>query len=80
MTARSCSSWLCVAVFAATLGLVRSARAATLQEQVDYGGTGAVMNLYVPDAIEASPAIVVSLHCCGGSAQNAAVEMVEIVR
>src|SRR5687768_2136847 len=48
------------------------AGAATLQTNVSYGGSGAVMNLYVPDDVDQYPAIVVSLHYCGGAATNAA--------
>jgi poly(hydroxyalkanoate) depolymerase family esterase len=48
------------------------ASAATLQTNIDYGGNGAVMNLYVPDVVDEYPAIVVSLHYCNGAATNAA--------
>jgi acetylxylan esterase len=53
------------------LAVARPAFGAELQEEVDYGGSGAIMNLYVPDAVDAVPAIVVSLHYCTGSARNA---------
>jgi poly(hydroxyalkanoate) depolymerase family esterase len=43
-----------------------------LQSNVNYGASGAVMNVYVPDKVKKSPGIVVALHYCGGSAQNAA--------
>jgi acetylxylan esterase len=43
-----------------------------LQENVTYGGTGTLMNLYVPDAVDASPGVVVSLHECSGSGAVAA--------
>lgn len=44
--------------------------AASWQTRVNYGGTMA-MDLYVPDNVDASPGIVVSLHYCSGSAANA---------
>jgi acetylxylan esterase len=37
---------------------------------VNYGGSTA-MDLYVPSTVTASPAVVVSLHYCGGTAANA---------
>jgi poly(hydroxyalkanoate) depolymerase family esterase len=54
------------------LGLLAAgpARAATWKTNVNYGATTA-MDLYVPDRPATSPAIVVSLHYCGGNAGNA---------
>ena len=54
---------------AVCLGLlvVGPARAATWKTNVNYGATTA-MDLYVPDRPATSPAIVVSLHYCGGNA------------
>jgi poly(hydroxyalkanoate) depolymerase family esterase len=48
-----------------------SARAASWKTSVNYGTSGIAMDLYVPDGITGSPAIVVSLHYCGGTASNA---------
>lgn len=49
------------------------AQAATLEMGVDYGNPGgSVMNLYVPDDVSSSPAIVVTLTFCNGSAADAA--------
>lgn len=45
--------------------------AATWKTNVNYGGSGTTMDLYVPDAVDASPGIVVALHYCGGSAAAA---------
>ena len=46
-----------------------SARAATWQTNVNYGGSGnPSMDLYVPDRPKASPGIVVALHYCSGNA------------
>jgi len=59
-------------IAAICLGLlvVRPARAATWRTNVNYGAT-TPMDLYVPDGVVASPAVVVSLHYCGGNAGNA---------
>lgn len=46
------------------------ASAATWQNRVSYGGS-TVMDLYVPDKVDASPGVVVSLHYCGGNSGNA---------
>ena len=45
--------------------------AATWKTNVNYGGSGTTMDLYVPDQVDASPGVVVALHYCGGSAANA---------
>ncbi len=46
--------------------------AASWETNVNYGGNGSpTMDLYVPDSVDDSPGIVVALHYCGGSAQNA---------
>src|SRR5688572_1410983 len=71
MTRFAPSLLLVVSFCAATLG-AGSAAAATLQTNVQYGGSGAVMNVFVPDAADEFPAIVVSLHYCNGAATNAA--------
>jgi acetylxylan esterase len=71
MTRFAPSLLLVVSFSAATLG-AGSAAAATLQTNVQYGGSGAVMNVFVPDAADEFPAIVVSLHYCNGAATNAA--------
>ena len=57
---------------AVCLGLlvVGPARAATWRTNVNYGAS-TPMDLYVPDGVGASPAVVVSLHYCGGNAGNA---------
>ena len=57
---------------AVCLGLlvVGPARAATWKTNVNYGATTA-MDLYVPDRPATSPAIVISLHYCGGNAGGA---------
>jgi poly(hydroxyalkanoate) depolymerase family esterase len=57
---------------AIVLGTLASApaRAASWKTNVNYGATTA-MDLYVPDGVGASPAVVVSLHYCGGTAANA---------
>jgi acetylxylan esterase len=47
------------------------ARAASWKTGVNYGTSGIAMDLYVPDGVGSSPAIVVSLHYCGGTAANA---------
>jgi poly(hydroxyalkanoate) depolymerase family esterase len=47
--------------------LVGPARAASWRTNVNYGAS-TPMDLYVPDRPAASPAIVVSLHYCGGNA------------
>ena len=59
-------------IAAVCLGLlvVGTARAATWRTNVNYGAT-TPMDLYVPDGVVASPAVVVSLHYCGGNAGNA---------
>ena len=44
--------------------------AATWKTNVNYGAT-TPMDLYVPDGVTGSPAVVVSLHFCGGNAGNA---------
>jgi poly(hydroxyalkanoate) depolymerase family esterase len=57
---------------AIVLGVLASApaRAASWKTNVNYGAT-TPMDLYVPDGVGASPAVVVSLHYCGGTAANA---------
>lgn len=55
----------CVALLGASPAL-----AAQWQNKVSYGGT-TTMDLYVPDAPDASPGVVVSLHYCGGNSGNA---------
>jgi acetylxylan esterase len=40
------------------------------QNKVNYGGS-TVMDLYVPDKVDASPGVVVSLHYCSGTSSNA---------
>ena len=57
---------------AIVLGMLVSApaRAASWKTNVNYGAT-TPMDLYVPDGVGASPAVVVSLHYCGGTAANA---------
>jgi poly(hydroxyalkanoate) depolymerase family esterase len=45
--------------------------AASWQSNVDYGGGTTPMSLYVPDAPQDSPPVVVSLHFCSGNAGNA---------
>ena len=59
-------------IAAVCLGLlvVGPARAATWRTNVNYGATTA-MDLYVPDGVGASPAVVVVLHYCGGNAGGA---------
>ena len=59
-----------LAVISLGLLVVGPARAATWKTNVNYGAT-TPMDLYVPDGVGASPAVVVSLHYCGGSAANA---------
>ena len=44
--------------------------AADWQARVNYGGN-TVMDLYVPDTVDASPGIVVSLHYCSGNSSSA---------
>ncbi|WP_437747598.1 PHB depolymerase family esterase [Sorangium sp. So ce1504] len=44
--------------------------AASWQTRVNYGGN-TPMDLYVPDKVDASPGVVVSLHYCSGNAGNA---------
>ena len=61
----------CLCLLSALLA-TRGGRAASLQSNVNYGASGAVMNVYVPDKVKKSPGIVVALHYCGGSAPNAA--------
>lgn len=43
--------------------------AASWQEGVNYGG-GTNMNLYVPDAVDAAPGVVVALHSCGNQYES----------
>jgi acetylxylan esterase len=69
---RFAPSLLLVVSFSAAMLGAGSAAAATLQTNVQYGGSGAVMNVFVPDAADEFPAIVVSLHYCNGAATNAA--------
>jgi acetylxylan esterase len=69
---RFAPSLLLVVSFSAATLAAGSAAAATLQTNVQYGGSGAVMNVFVPDAADEFPAIVVSLHYCNGAATNAA--------
>jgi len=57
------------AIVLATLASA-SARAATWKTNVNYGAS-TPMDLYVPDGVVASPAVVISLHFCGGTAANA---------
>ena len=60
-----------VAASLATVVLAASPSfAASWQTGVNYGGTTA-MDLYVPDSVDESPGIVVSLHYCSGRAANA---------
>ncbi len=47
------------------------AQAANWQNGVDYGGGSPSMDLYVPDSVDESPGMIVALHFCGGSSQNA---------
>jgi poly(hydroxyalkanoate) depolymerase family esterase len=54
------------------LAAPRSAAAASLQTNVSYGSNGAVMNVFVPDAVDDFPAVLVSLHYCNGQATDAA--------
>jgi poly(hydroxyalkanoate) depolymerase family esterase len=56
---------------AGLLTLASPARAASWKTGVNYGTSGIAMDLYVPDGVGASPAVVVSLHYCGGTAANA---------
>ena len=44
--------------------------AAQWQERVNYGAN-TIMDLYIPDRVDDSPGIVVSLHYCSGNAGNA---------
>jgi len=55
---------------ATVLAATSPALAASWKTNVNYGASTA-MDLYVPDRVAASPAIVVSLHYCGGTAANA---------
>src|SRR5207247_1058034 len=59
-----------LSVLAATLLASSPARAASWRTGVSYGASTA-MDLYVPDGVTGSPAIVVSLHYCGGNGGNA---------
>lgn len=52
---------------ATTLLAVSPSFAAQWQNNVSYGGSGPTMDLYVPDAVDASPGIVVALHYCSGN-------------
>ena len=56
---------------AATLLLAPSpSRAAAWKTNVSYGAN-TIMDLYVPDNVAASPAVVVALHDCSGNAGSA---------
>ncbi|RYZ05639.1 MAG: hypothetical protein EOO73_19300 [Myxococcales bacterium] len=56
---------------AALFGFVSPpARAAQWQTKVSYGGS-TTMDLYVPDMVDPSPGVVVSLHYCGGNSGSA---------
>ena len=66
---RRCTT-LSLSVVATTLLAATPALAATWKTNVNYGAT-TPMDLYVPDGVGASPAVVVSLHYCGGTAANA---------
>src|SRR6188768_339470 len=61
-------------VFVSTLGALmvvgRPAGAAQWKTSVSYGAN-TIMDLYVPDKVAASPAIVVALHYCSGNAGSA---------
>jgi acetylxylan esterase len=54
------------------LAVPRSAVAASLQTNVSYGANGAVMNVFVPDAVDDFPAVLVTLTYCNGNATDAA--------
>lgn len=69
---RFASSLLLASSFLGASLATAAASAASLQANVNYGGSGAVMNLFVPDAVDEFPAVVVSLHYCNGAATNAA--------
>jgi len=55
----------------AALGLISSASAAQLTQVTNFGDnpSGALMYIYVPDNIQANPAVVVAMHYCSGTAQ-----------
>jgi len=55
---------------AAALLAVAPSQAATWKTNVSYGAN-TIMDLYVPDKVAASPAIVVALHYCSGNAGSA---------
>ncbi|KAI0481966.1 carbohydrate esterase family 1 protein [Xylariaceae sp. FL0804] len=58
-------------VFSHALALAGAASAASLQQVTDFGSnpTNTGMYIYVPDNVSASPAIIVAIHYCTGSAQ-----------
>lgn len=58
------------ASLATVLLAISPSLAASWQTRVNYGGN-TPMDLYVPDKVDASPGIVVSLHYCSGNAGNA---------
>lgn len=60
----------CSLALAGVLLVAGPSFAATWQNNVNYGGS-TTMDLYVPDKVDASPGIVVSLHYCGGNSSNA---------
>jgi len=53
-------------------GFAALAQSASLKQVTNFGSnpTGLQMYIYVPDKVAASPAIIVALHPCGGSAQG----------
>ncbi|KAK2060349.1 PHB depolymerase family esterase [Colletotrichum caudatum] len=55
---------------AAAAGLASLASAASLQQVTSFGAnpSGAKMYIYVPDRVAASPAIIVAIHYCSGTA------------
>src|SRR4029079_7222417 len=57
-------------VLASLLLVGGAARAATWKTNVSYGAN-TIMDLYVPDQVAASPAVVVALHYCSGNAGSA---------
>ncbi|WP_438044538.1 extracellular catalytic domain type 1 short-chain-length polyhydroxyalkanoate depolymerase [Sorangium sp. So ce128] len=58
------------ASLATVLLAISPSLAASWQTRVNYGGN-TPMDLYVPDKVDASPGVVVSLHYCSGNAGNA---------
>lgn len=58
------------ASLATVLLAISPSLAASWQTRVNYGGN-TPMDLYVPDKVDATPGIVVSLHYCSGNAGNA---------